>query len=227
MQAVLLDFNGTLFPDTRFHMQAWRRFFQREKGLTLSDEEISRRCIGPGTFDIFRDFYGDALSPAAANELCERKERDYRAAVRARPENMRLRPGAEAFLNWLTAQGVPFALATASPRSNVEFYLEELGLKRWFAWPRIVYDDGRLPGKPDPAFYLEAARRLGVDPARCLVAEDSLTGVEAARRAGAGRIVLLRGTVGEDAIAAHREIFAAEADFCGFERYLLVADDGI
>ena len=145
-------------------MQAWHDFFLSEKNLDLTPEEIRRRCIGPGTMDIFRDFFGNTLSPAKMDELCERKEECYRAAVREKKENMALRKGAPEFLDRLAAQNFPFVLATASPKSNVEFYLSELGLSRWFKLTDIVYEDGLRPGKPDPAFYLEAVRRAGVSP---------------------------------------------------------------
>lgn len=79
----------------------------------------------------------------------------------------------------------------------MEFYLEDLGLKRWFTLDRIVYDEGTLPCKPDPAFYIEAARRLGLTP-RMRHRRDSRTGIQAAVNAGAGRIVAMDRTTPRD-----------------------------
>ena len=220
MRAVLLDFNGTLFNDTRFHMQAWRRFIAESLGLTLTDDEIRRRCIGPGNADIFRELFNSPLSPADIIELGERKEELYRAAVRANPQNKALKRGVPQFLDLMKARGVPCVLATASPLSNVRFYLDELGLDRWFTFDTIVYDDGSIPAKPDPAFYLEAARRAGVSPADCLIAEDSPTGIRAALASGAGRVVVLEGTAPGNVIAGFPGIFATAADFTSFERFL-------
>lgn len=64
-------------------------------------------------------------------------------------------------------------------------------MERWFDPEKIVYDDGTLPGKPNPDIYLKAARTIGLAPSRCVVVEDAVSGIEAARRAGAGYIVAM------------------------------------
>jgi beta-phosphoglucomutase-like phosphatase (HAD superfamily) len=78
--------------------------------------------------------------------------------------------------------GLPFAVATAGDRHNIAFTLEHLKLPR--PPDAIVGGDEGLRGKPEPDLFLEAARRLGVAPADCLVFEDAPFGIEAARRAG-------------------------------------------
>ena len=220
MKAILFDFNGTLFCDTRFHLAAWHRFFEKVQGRNYPEQELLRRCIGPCNDAIFRDFFGEEL-PSDPKKRYERiKEDEYRAAVLADPRNAALRKGAGEFLDSLCEKGLPFALATASPLENVEFYREHLGLKKWFSMDRIVYDDGHIPQKPHPAFYLEAARRLGLSPADCLVAEDSVTGIASAQAAGAGRIVALSGTTPMEKLSAMDGLFAIAEDFCGFEQFL-------
>ena len=67
---------------------------------------------------------------------------------------------------------------------------------------QIVHDDGRLPGKPAPDVYLEAARRLGLPPAACVVVEDSRSGLAAAHAAGIGHIVALGPAAEQDALRA-------------------------
>lgn len=191
MKAVIFDFNGTLFNDTPFHIKAWHSFFEKYHGITLSDEDIRKRCIGPGNRDIFIDFFGDSLFESDITAYGELKEAEYRAAAR---QNLNLKPGATEFLDLLCSKNIPFALATASPLSNVEFYLHEVGLERWFSYRNIVYDDGTIKCKPDPSFYLEAAHRIGVDIKDCLIFEDSLTGIQAAMNAHAGKIIVLEGT---------------------------------
>ena len=113
----------------------------------------------------------------------------------------RLAPGAAELLDWLCEHGIPHTIATASEIRNVRFFREHFGLDRWFDPRRIVYDDGTFSGKPAPDIYLRAAERIGLSPSRCIVAEDARSGIEAARRAGAGMIVAVastmdRGTVG-------------------------------
>ena len=68
-------------------------------------------------------------------------------------------------------------------------------MDRWFDPRRIVYDDGTFSGKPAPDIYLRAAERIGLSPSRCIVAEDARSGIEAARRAGAGMIVAVASTM--------------------------------
>jgi HAD superfamily hydrolase (TIGR01509 family) len=82
----------------------------------------------------------------------------------------------------LKMRGFPLALASSSPRAVVDAMLEELGLAG--SLDVVVTGDDVDRGKPDPDIFLLAARRLGVDPAECLVFEDSLHGIKAARTAG-------------------------------------------
>jgi HAD superfamily hydrolase (TIGR01509 family) len=77
---------------------------------------------------------------------------------------------------------LPLAVVSGSNRPNVELALRAAGLAALFAVV-LTSDDG-LPPKPDPGLFLEAARRLGVEPGACQVFEDADSGLEAARRAG-------------------------------------------
>jgi HAD superfamily hydrolase (TIGR01509 family) len=90
--------------------------------------------------------------------------------------------GVEGFVAALAGAGVPRGVATSASRGDADTLLRELGLARFFE-VIVTADDVRL-GKPDPGVYLEAARRIGVAPGACVVFEDSLVGVLAARRAG-------------------------------------------
>lgn len=220
VRGVLLDFNGTLFNDTPFHIEAWRRFWKKKLGLDLSAQQVRTTCIGPGNADIFPRFLKEGTSPSEIARLGEEKEELYRSLIRSDPENMRLRPGAASFLDLLAERSVPFALATASPISNVEFYLNELGLSRWFTMDRVVYDDGKIAGKPDPAFYRESGKRIGIDPSECLIAEDSLAGIRAAIASGSKRVVVVRGTVPDELLSTIPGIFAVVSDLKGFGRFL-------
>lgn len=93
-----------------------------------------------------------------------------------------LRPGATALLDQLSHIGLPRAVATSSQRSSAERKLRITGLDRYFS--TVVSVNCIANPKPAPDPYLEAARRLGADPTRCVAFEDSDTGAEAAHRAG-------------------------------------------
>ncbi len=220
MQAVLFDFNGTLFDDTRFHIISWKRYMRKRFGIELTEAQVRAQFIGPNNSTIFRNFFGDRYSPEEIHAFSLEKEAEYRAAAREDPENMRLIDGAPELFDLLTARGIPFALATASEHPNVDFYLNDLGLAKWFTLDRVVYDEGKLASKPDPAFYVEAARRIGAKPADCIVCEDSRAGIEAAARFGAGRIIAIDRTTPRDELLADPRIHAVIHDYRNFERFL-------
>lgn len=196
--AVIFDFNGVLFWDTDIHEEAWRRFSAELRGYPLSDEEMTIHVHGRVNQDIFSHVLGRPVSAAESDELSEVKERLYREMCRNAPDRMQLSPGAAELLDWLQANNVPRTIATSSAWDNVSFYIENLGLGRWFDLAKLVFDRGQYPGKPAPYIYLEAARALEARPADCLVVEDSLSGIASAHAANIGHIVAL-GPIGEHA----------------------------
>ena len=220
MKAVLFDFNGTLYNDTRFHLQAWKKYLKDRFGFDLSDEEVHRRCIGPSNENIFRDFFGAGIAPEKVAEYAAEKEVVYRGICKSCPENLALMDGAAELFDLLIERKIPFCLATASPIDNITFYLEDLGLKKWMTIDDIVYEEGKLPVKPDPAFYIEAARRVGCRPEECIIVEDSKTGIEAAVRAKAGKLIVIDRTAPMEYLKSRPEIDAIIHDFHGFEKFL-------
>ncbi len=219
MKAVVFDFNGTLYNDTRFHIAAWTNFFRR-RGREMQETEVRAKCIGPGNIDIFHATISPNLPMAEMKRMSEDKEREYRTVAGATEETRRLVKGAEEMFDALKARNVPSMIATASPIENVEFYLNDLGLNRWYTLDDIVYDDGTLACKPAPDFYLEAMRRMGVCPEETVVVEDSLTGLLSARNAHAGRIVMRDETLPEDVLNAQKDVYAIIHDFTAFDAFL-------
>ena len=100
-------------------------------------------------------------------------------------------PGARQCVEQLAAAGWKQAIATSAPRLNLEVVVGVLGIRDLFG--ALVSSEEVAAGKPDPDVFLEAARRLEVAPADCLVIEDAPAGVVAARRAGM-RVVGLQTT---------------------------------
>ena len=220
MKAVLFDFNGTLYDDTRFHLRSWKKYLKERFGFDLTEEEVHRRCIGPSNETIFKDFFGQDIPREKINMYSAEKEEVYRSICRSDPANLELMDGAPELFDLLTRRKIPFVMATASPLRNVEFYLDDLRLKRWFTLESIVYEEGKLPVKPHPAFYIEAARRAGTTPGECIIVEDSKTGIEAAIRAGAGRLIVIDRSVDREWLESKPEIHALIHDFHGFEKFL-------
>lgn len=221
MRAAIFDFNGTLFDDTRYHLVAWQRYMKKRFSLDMSVQEVQRRFIGPNNSVILRNFFGERYSDAEIAIFSREKEMEYRSVARADVKNLHLMDGAEQLFDYLSAQSIPFAVATASLLDNVEFYMEDLELKRWFTMDRIVYDQGIYASKPAPDFYLEAARRIGVNAGDCIIFEDSPVGIQAAVNAGAGRIVAIDRTAGREALLTDSRIYAVIHDFWNAERFFI------
>ena len=74
---------------------------------------------------------------------------------------------------------------------NVEFYIKEFNLEKWFDINKIVYSDGTIPGKPAPDIFLIAAEKIGLAPKDCIVIEDAIAGINAAKSAGIGKIIAI------------------------------------
>lgn len=186
---IIFDFNGTLVFDMRVHDRAWEVLIPEIRGHGFTRQELDDHVNGRNNREIFSYVLGRELSEEESRPYGERKEALYRELLTATPEAFRLAPGAEEFLDLLASKGLPMAIATAAPLSNIRFYQEHFGLDRWFPESRIVYSDGTIPGKPDPAIFNRALERLGLPASSCLVVEDSVLGVQAARAAGIPRVV--------------------------------------
>ncbi len=190
-QGIIFDLNGVLLWDGALQEEAWARFSAAVRGRALSPEEMAVHVHGRNNRYTLEYLLSRPLSGDEIERLSEEKEEHYRRLCLAQGRaGFRLSPGAASLLDWLAAHGVPRAIATASGRVNVDFFREHLGLDRWFD-QALVYDDGTLRGKPAPDLYLRAAGTLGLAPAGCVVVEDSVSGLEAARAAGTGLVVAL------------------------------------
>jgi HAD superfamily hydrolase (TIGR01509 family) len=195
LAGVLFDFNGVLLLDAHLHEQAWHEMALQLRGRELSPHELRHFVHGRTNLDILSHLLGRTPSTAELDELASRKEATYQQRCLAAGDQFRLAPGAIPLLDNLCAAGIRRAIATSSPRTNVDFFIAHLGLERWFAREAIIYDDGSFPGKPSPDIYRIAAARLGLSPAACVVIEDAISGIEAARRAGCGRIIAIGGAL--------------------------------
>ena len=188
---IIFDFNGTLFWDSELHMEAWREFSRRLRGTPFSDEEMLKYMFGRTNEDIIAYAIGKRPSPALVEKFAVEKEQVYRDMCKRHPEIFKLAPFAEEFLNYLKESNIPRTIATMSEKDNVDFYIKEFHLEKWFDVEKIVYSDGIIPGKPAPDIYLIAAKRLGLDPKNCIVVEDAISGINAAKNAGIGKVVAI------------------------------------
>lgn len=203
LRAVLLDFNGTLFFDTPFHLEAWTKVY-REFYKDSVDDPGSSVC-GPRNDDIIRAM-APHLNEEERTQWSVHKESLYRQICREHPDKLHLAPGAEELLSQLKERKIPFILASASIMDNIDFYFETFHLEQWLSKELCVYDDGSYANKGE--MHQEAAKRLNVPLSECLVIEDSISAISHAQSVGAGMIV----GIGDK--SKQPDLIRAGADLC-------------
>ncbi len=206
--AWLFDLDGTLIDSMPLHHAAWRQWHATE-GLAFDEQGFFEATAGRTNAEILADLFPQHSS-AQRLAMAEAKEAIYRADARTRLTTI---AGALELLQTGRARALPMAVCTASPDDNIAVAYERFGIGSLVA--TTVSPDQGFRGKPHPDLFLEAARRLGVAPGRCLVFEDAPLGVEAARRAGM-RAVALTTTVPNAAFASYDNLLCTLPDLQGF-----------
>lgn len=191
IKGIIFDFNGTLFQDSKLHEDAWREYSAKLRGTPFSDEEMHKYMFGRSNEEIITYAIGRKPTHEECLKWANEKEALYREMVLANPENIHLVDGAEEFFDFVCKNNIPHTIATGSEKTNVDFFVKTFNLEKWFDVDKIVYDDYKIAGKPDPAIYLKALEILNLNPAETLVFEDSYSGITAANNAKIGRIVAI------------------------------------
>ncbi|HWC83430.1 MAG TPA: HAD-IA family hydrolase [Pseudonocardiaceae bacterium] len=179
-QAVLLDMDGVVVDTEQSVAEFWREL-ARSEGRSISPEELAGQVHGRRAEYTLEVLFPD-IPPARYGEVYER--------LRANNESQRYTAitGVLAVIRQLRAAGIPLALVTGAQPWKVDAVLDQLGVAE--AFDVLVHADDVPEGKPDPACYRLAARRLGVDIGRCLVFEDAVSGITSAVTAGARCVAL-------------------------------------
>jgi HAD superfamily hydrolase (TIGR01509 family) len=212
-QGVIFDFNGTLLLDSPLHEQAWLNMAAQlfNRNLTLS--EYHNHIHGRTNKAIIGYLLQREPSVIELHQFQEAKENYYRQLCIAQGPDFKLAPGVEPFLDALKALQIPITIATGSYWGNVVFYLQHLNLIKWFDPELIVFDDMVRPGKPAPDVFVQAAHNIKLHPAQCVVFEDSLSGVKAAKAANIGRIITVEPTLLHADLALIGGVFLATNGF--------------
>jgi beta-phosphoglucomutase len=179
--AVLFDMDGTLVDNMRFHVQAWVSL-ARALGIDAAgapEERFEREFAGKRNEEILPALLGRPLPPEEVARLADQKEAHYRELYG--PHLVALR-GAPELLTRLRERGRGLAVATAAPSANRDFVLDGLRLRPFFS--RVIGAEDVTRGKPAPDIFLATARALEVEPSGCVVFEDAINGILAARAAG-------------------------------------------
>lgn len=176
--AAIFDMDGTMINNMAYHKKAWREFAKRH-GFDVSDEEFREKISGKKNDQIFANIFSNSLTPDEVKKYTEEKEAIYRELYAADIEPI---AGLHHAITSLRQAGKKIAVATTAPKDNRDFGFKALGLENIF--DAILGDEHVTNGKPHPEIYLKTAEQLGVDPARCLVFEDTPSGVASGKAAG-------------------------------------------
>jgi beta-phosphoglucomutase len=175
--AVIWDVDGTLVDTAEQHFRAWVDLC-RDLGRDFTRADFAA-TFGRRNPEIIRYLFGERFDAATIDDLGYRKEELYKAAAR---QGVSLLPGVRELLEGLLAAGFRQAIGSSAPRGNVDLILEMTGSARFFSAIASAEDTQR--GKPDPQVFLVAAEKVDVPPPRCVVMEDAVAGVQAAKAGG-------------------------------------------
>ena len=190
--AFLFDLDGTLVDSVYQHVLAWREALE-EAGTELAVWRIHRRVGMSG--GLFVNALLRETGRQVTAQEAERIQRLHAQAYARQADQVRPLPGARDLLAYLSARGVPWAIATSGRMESARPALETLGVSPEVP---VVTRDQVANAKPDPDLFLAAAKRLGVDIAASVVVGDSVWDLLAARRARALGVGLLSGGYGQD-----------------------------
>lgn len=192
---ILFDFNGVIVDDESQHCDALIATLA-EYGYALDRETYYREYLGFDDRECFRFSFKRMRRPlddSTLEQAIARKHAEYERSIRA---SMRLVPGVSEFIENAALDGFQLAIVSGALRSEIELVLDVAGLRPHFAEIVAAEDVGAC--KPDPQGFNRARERLDLSPRRCVVVEDSLPGLNAARAAGL-RCAMVTTSHGEDA----------------------------
>jgi HAD superfamily hydrolase (TIGR01509 family) len=175
-RAFIFDMDGVIVDSNPTHKIALKQFC-KEHGYDLSENDLRERIYGRTNRDWLVNLLGE-LDEDTIRSYADEKESLFRKLY----TDIHPLKGLTAFLEKVEKAGIPMAIATSAPRANVDFTLEKTGIGKYFE--TILDDSFVTDGKPNPQIYLKSAAALGLEPANCIVFEDSLSGVKAGKRAG-------------------------------------------
>jgi beta-phosphoglucomutase family hydrolase len=193
--AIIFDMDGTLVATTEGDFLAWQKLFL-DYGKHLSYAEYFP-LLGKKSIDVVKEGLG--LEGEVAQQAMHKKMEYFENIVKE--HGIVTMPNAEVFLQEIKELRIPIALATSSRKMKMKLVMEESGLGKYFSV--FVTGEEVIHGKPEPDIFLLAAKRLHVDPSQCLVLEDAVNGVAAAKAAGMKCIAITN---------THEDVALAAAD---------------
>jgi beta-phosphoglucomutase len=174
--AVIFDLDGVLVDTGLFHKQSWYDLAERE-AFEMTDG-IFYATFGMQNYQIIPMLVGRELPRDEIDRMSDWKEQRYRELIAGK---LKLLPGAKMLIDDLKKSGFLLAVGTSAPKENLDFMLDNTSLHNSF--DAYVTGEEVTNGKPAPETFLKAAQKLAVAASNCVVVEDAVHGVQAAKAA--------------------------------------------
>jgi HAD superfamily hydrolase (TIGR01509 family) len=197
---ILFDFNGVIVDDEAQHCEALLATLA-EHGCSVNREDYYREYLGLDDRECFRFTFQRMGLPQDDRIVCEAVARKHALYQQMVTQSMQLVPGVADFIEDAALDGFQLAIVSGALRSEIDLILNQCGLRSHFA--EIVAAEDVAVCKPDPTGYNRARAMLELSPQRCVVLEDSIPGLRAARAAGIPCVMLA---------TSHPEAACAAAD---------------
>ena len=178
LKAIIFDLDGTLVDSLPYHHESWRIFFKKNNIEENDFDEIYKNYKGGGTLELMTSVFGDIYTKDELEKMSDDKEVIFRDIYRSKifPIN-----GLRKFLDNLKKNNILLSIGSNAIRKNVLMTIEELGITKYFN--SIICGDEVSKGKPDPEMYIKTLSNLKVNKNECIIFEDSIEGVTAAKNA--------------------------------------------
>ena len=177
IKGIIFDMDGTIVDSLPYHYEAWKIFFNENKVENFSEKLNEYK--GGGTLDLMRTVYGNQYSKKELKKMSEDKEKIFRKIYKGEIKQIL---GFKKFLDELKSKDIMVGLASNAIRKNVSMIINELEIYDYF--DSIICGDEVINGKPNPEMFNETIDRFNISKDECLIFEDSLEGVLAAKNSG-------------------------------------------
>lgn len=206
LKGIIFDMDGTITLTEQLHFKAFDAVFRKHEVSDFTFEEEQTKYAGSGSKNIFTKVFaerGIVISPEELEQCVAEKRELYKKIVQE--SAIPVVVGVKEFVEKIEKQGLKKIIATGnSDLDAVRFILEKVGLLKYF--PDILSISEVSRGKPFPDVFIEAAKRMNCAKNECVVLEDAINGVEAAKAAGIRCIALATTTKPEDLLKAGADI---------------------
>jgi beta-phosphoglucomutase-like phosphatase (HAD superfamily) len=173
---VIWDLDGVLVDTGEFHFQSWLKTLAQYQ--IPFDHDFFRKTFGMNNTGVLTTLLGHSHDPQLLSAISDEKEQLFRELIQGRVQPM---SGVRIWLDRFAGESFLQAIGSSAPQANIDALVDEMGIRNYF---KAIVSGANMPGKPDPAVFLEAACLMGIPAEKNLVIEDSVAGVAAARRAG-------------------------------------------